>query len=79
MGADTHLKGEAAPGRRITLAALYGIIMTGALELGEIARMEAELQKRGPVPPAPYPHCPCWHAHSTTPPPSAQPPHLGLH
>jgi hypothetical protein len=79
MGTDKRLKEEAAGGRRITLTALYGILMTGALELGEIARMEVEIQKRGPLPPAPYPHCPCWHEHPTAPPTSAQPPHLGPH
>jgi hypothetical protein len=73
MGIDKRLKEEAAGGRRITLTALYGILMTGALELGEIARMEVEIQKRNPLPPAPYPHCPRWHAHPTAPPPSAQP------
>ena len=50
MGTDKRLKEEAAGGRRITLTALYGILMTGALELGEIARMEVEIQKRGPSP-----------------------------
>lgn len=73
MGADKTLKTEAPGERRTRLTALYGIIMTSALELGEIARMEIEIQKICALPP-PQPRCPCWHT-----PPSAQSPYIWPH
>lgn len=73
MGADKRLNVHAAGGHRISLTAIYGILRTGALELGEIARMEVEIQKRCSLPPPQAPHCPSWHGHPSAPPPPAPP------
>ena len=69
MGSDDNLRLGVAEWGRIKRAALFRIIMRGGVELGEIARIEIEIQKIFPPPSAP-PHCPCWHAW----PPASEPP-----
>jgi len=60
MGTDKSLKAEAAGKRRMTTAAFYRILVNGALELGEVARLEVEIQKFYPHA-RPQPRCPDWH------------------
>lgn len=63
MGPGNDSRAGAAGERRSGRAALYQIIMNGAIERGEIARIEIEIQKLFP-PPFPEPRCPCWHTTS---------------
>jgi len=60
MGADRNFEVEGTGKHRRMTTALYGIIVTAAFELGEIARMEIEIQKSYPHA-SPQPRCPCWH------------------
>jgi hypothetical protein len=50
----------AAIKRWINTAALCEIIITRAFELGEVARIEIEIQNSFPHG-SPQPRCPCWH------------------
>ena len=61
MGADNSLRVGSAGERRTNMIALYEIIVNGALELGEIARIEAEIQKLIPSHSAQL-RCPSWYA-----------------
>jgi hypothetical protein len=61
MGADNSLRVGSAGKRRTNMIALYEIIVNGAFELGEIARIEIEIQKLIPSHSA-QPRCPIWHA-----------------
>jgi hypothetical protein len=64
MGGDQSLKAGEAGKRRRKKTALYGFIVNGVFELGEVARMEIEIQKLF-SPASPQPRCPCWHPSST--------------
>ena len=59
MGADNSLR--VGSERRTNMAALYEIIGNGAFELGEIARIETEIQELIPSHSA-QPRCPSWYA-----------------
>jgi hypothetical protein len=59
MRADKSLRAEEAGGRRLHASWFYRF-MSGAVELGEIARIEFEIQKSFP-PAAPEPRCPSLH------------------
>jgi hypothetical protein len=60
MRADDNLRPEAASGRRARVVAFYRVIVNGAFELGEVARIEIEIQK--PFPPASaHPRWPSWY------------------
>ena len=62
MGAGDSLRVGSAPAeRRTNMVALYEIIVNGAFELGEVARIEIEIQKLLPSHSA-QPRCPIWHA-----------------
>jgi hypothetical protein len=62
MGAGDSLRVGSAPAeRRTNMIALYEIIVNGAFELGEVARIEIEIQKLLPSHSA-QPRCPIWHA-----------------
>ena len=62
MGAGDSLRVGSAPAeRRTDMVALYEIIVNGAFELGEVARIEIEIQKLLPSHSA-QPRCPIWHA-----------------
>lgn len=72
MGAYKDRKAGAARERRTYTAALYGIIVNSAFELGEVARMEIEIQKLFP-PASPQPRCPSWHKSSAVHWPDSRP------
>ncbi len=74
MGSGDNLRLGVAEWGRSKRAALFHIILRGGAELGEIARIESEIQKIFPPPSAP-PHCPCWHASPPASEPSASRPH----
>ncbi len=61
MGADENLQRGPAGGRRSWRVSLfYKTFVSRVFELGEIARMEIEIQKS--IPPASQqPRCPSWH------------------
>ena len=61
MAGERSLKTGRAGERRTYTAALYAFLVNGALELGEIARIEHEIQKLFP-PASPEPRCPGWPA-----------------
>jgi len=61
MGADNSFRVGSTGERRTNMAALYEIIVNGAFELGEIARIETEIQKLIPSHSA-QPCCPSWYA-----------------
>lgn len=48
------------PARRVKTSAFYKILRDGALELGEVARIEIEIQNFYP-PISTHPHCPNCH------------------
>ena len=63
MGADLSPGGQAAERHRVRKALLfYRNLVSHALELGEIARIETEIQSRFPHAVSP-PRCPRWHDH----------------
>lgn len=72
MGSDKNLRLGVAERGRISTAALRQIIMRGGIELGEIARIEIEIQRLFPSPSA-QPHCPCWHASPPASSPASRP------
>lgn len=74
MGADRTFRAGTAVGRRAEKAAFYRVVANGVFELGEIARIEIEIQKLFP-PASPQPRCPNWHH----PAPVQWPPSLHSH
>ncbi len=64
MGADEKPRVEPVERHRVRKAVLfYRNLISHAIELGEIARIETELHKRFPHSASP-PRCPRWHDHS---------------
>ena len=72
MCARDNEKAAAAKLHRSNTVSLYGILMTGVLELGEIARMEIEIHKLY-SPGYPQPRCPNWHGSSSSHGPAPRP------
>jgi hypothetical protein len=66
MGARESVKAVADKLRRKNTGSFYGILMTSAFELGEIARIEIEIHKLS-SPGSPQPRCPNWHNPSSPP------------
>jgi hypothetical protein len=65
MGADDNPAVEAAERHRVRRTLLfYRNLISHAKELGEIARIEIEIQNRFPHAASP-PRCPRWHDHSS--------------
>ncbi|HUI20540.1 MAG TPA: hypothetical protein VLZ74_05795 [Methylocella sp.] len=60
MGGELKPKKKQAGARRTRTAAFYEIILAKAVEIGEVARIETEIQKAFP-PATPQPRCPDWH------------------
>lgn len=59
MGVGDSSRAGAAKERYIKMS-FYEKIVIGAAELGEVARIEVEIQKLFP-PASPECRCPCWH------------------
>jgi hypothetical protein len=73
MVTDEDLKVTPEEVRRTHRATLfYRSLVSRVIELGEIARMEIEIQHRFPHAASP-PRCPCWHNHSSSHGPAAGP------
>ncbi len=65
MAGDEKPRAEAAEGRRRRRAVLfYQTLVNHAIELGQIARIENEIQHHFSHSVSP-PRCPCWHDHSS--------------
>jgi len=65
MGADENPKVEPVERHRVRKAVLfYRNLVSHVIELGQIARIEIEIQNRFPHSASP-PRCPRWHDHSS--------------